>query len=237
MNGANPIDRNIVKSIGSGSLSASEISRKTHVSRTTISYHLKGLLSRKMISKSAIVGRKILYSVNKKAINEARESRLVEVFTSQDMIHAYRYFFEAPKNTPIYSIQGHDAIYKISKILPPDFIKKAHVTQKRRSIIIRGFAPKSVLPILKSLDKDLIQSHIGRTVGLKLVDNGVLMGDCEILCRKTIFLISDTTKKRALILKDKSITKFLYEIMAMFYDNYDNAKIIRLNDFLKSEER
>lgn len=228
------IDKQVLKTIATKQLTVSEIARKTGFGRTTLNYRLKLLLKEKLISRSKIVGRRVFYSVNKKAVNEARESRLIEVFNGSNIVQAYKYFFEVPKNTFVYGVQGFDAIRKIIKTLPVDFLKNAHKKQKNRSVILKGFINKRALSILEDVSLEINQSHSGRTVGVKLVEGNVFMGPCEILCSQTTFLINDTAKKRALVLREKAITIFLYEIFSVFYDNSENVQVFKMNDYWDS---
>jgi len=164
-------------------------------------------------------------------VNEARESRLIEIYSGKNIMQAYKYFYEAPKHTTVYSVQGFEAIHKLLQIFPTDILKNAHQKQKNRNIILKGFANRKALSVLQSVSPEINQSHEGRAVGVKLIDGDAFMGPCEILCSQHTFLIHDTAKKRVLVLREKTITKFLYEILSTFYDNSENMKIFKINDY------
>jgi DNA-binding Lrp family transcriptional regulator len=231
MMGTDSTNNKIINALKGKKLSVTDIAKASNLVRTTVQYRVKGLLEEKVISRSHIVGRRILYVLNKIAVNEARVSRLFEVFTGPNIQHAYRYFFDAPKNTTVYSVQGVEAVNRIINILPKDFLEEAHQKQKRRNIIIKGFSNRRVLPMLKEQNVQKLKSHIGRAVGLKFIDEDLLLGPCEILCIKSAFLIVDTKKKKALVFRDKTVTSFFYEILSIFYNNFEKVEVFRLNDF------
>lgn len=228
------IDKQIIKTIGPRIFTASEIARKTGFNRTTLNYRLKILLAEKMISKSEAIGRKIFYSVNKKAVNEARESRLIEIYSGKNIMQAYKYFYEAPKHTIGYGVQGFDAIRNILKIIPADILKNVHKKQKNRNIILKGFANKKALSLLKDVSLEMNRSHAGRAIGIKLIEGDAFMGPCEAMSIQDTFLITDISKKRALVIREKTITKFLYEILSAFYDNSENMQIFKMNEYWES---
>jgi hypothetical protein len=175
----------------------------------------------------------VFYVLNKKAVNSARESRLVEVFTGPQLVQAYKYLTEAPRQSVIYSIQGAEAIKNAFKILPEDLIKSAHRRYKRKNIILKGFTNKQSLSTMEGLDEEMVQSHIGRTVGLKLVEGDIFLGSCELLCIQSALLLINTAKKRAIVIKDKEVAYLLFEILSMLYNISDDIQVFSLNDYLK----
>jgi hypothetical protein len=226
------LNRDILKALGARKLTAADIARKIGYPRTTIQFRLKGLLRERLISKSAYVGRKIFYSVNAKAVNEARGSRLIQIFTGTNIIHGYSDFVDAPKNSIIYSIQGAIAVKRILKALPTDFIKEAHRKFKRRGVILKGFANKKSLSMFSEIDTEMVKSHSGRSVGVKLIEGGIFEGPCELLCSMSSLLISDLEKRRAILLKDKDVVGLMFEILSLLYSSSEHIRVFSLNEYL-----
>jgi DNA-binding transcriptional ArsR family regulator len=227
------IDKDIVRVLETDELSATSIARRSRYGRTTINYRLRKLQSARMVSRSKVVGKEVFYVLNKKAANSARESRLIEVFDGPQLVQAYKYLTEAPRQSVIYCIQGAGAIRNAFKILPAGLIKTTHHGYKRKNIILKGFANKQALSTMKELDEEMIQSHIGRTVGLKLVDGDILLGSCELFCLQSVILMVNTAKRRVIVIKDKEIASLLYEILSMLYDVSNDIQVFSLNDYLK----
>ena len=233
MFGISLTDKKIISALNGKKLSVTDIAKVSNLVRTTVQYRIKGLLREKIVYKSNIIGRRVLYMLNKAIVNEARNSHLFEVFTGYNILHAYRYFFDAPKNTIIYSVQGVEAINRIIKILPREFLKEAHQKQKRKNIIIKGFSNRQVLSMLNKLNIEKLESHIGRGVGLKFINEDLFLGSCEVLSIKTALLITDTQRKKTILIKDKVITSFLHEIFSVFYNNFDKGEVFRLDHFFR----
>jgi DNA-binding MarR family transcriptional regulator len=226
-------DQSIIRAIGATLISASKIAEKTGFGRTTVSYRLKLMEKEGLVSRKRVHGREVLYTVNKRAVNQARESRLIEVFEGSQILQAYRTMVYAKPKSVVYSVQGLDALRKLFKIFPEDYLAKVHRIQKRRNILLEGFVNKQAVDFLKDVDAKKIQSHIGRAVGVKLIEGDLFLGPCEVLCSKSAFLICNLKKKQAIILKEKQMAGLLFEILALLYHISDQVRVFHLNDYLK----
>lgn len=227
-----PVDKKIIQALGASRLNANSLSMRTGVGKTTIQYRLSKMLEFGLIHRFFVSDRKILYGVNKKAVNEARSSNIIEVFSGVHAIQAYRDFLEAPRQSTIYSIQGTEAIERLVKSLPHGFVEGAHSRQRRKNILLKGFVNENIKSFIKSWPAEMVKSHVGRTVGLKMVDGKILSGPCEILCTDSVIMLHNTEKNRVVVIKDKEISRFIYEIIGFLYDNL-RIPVFPLNEFLK----
>ncbi len=227
-----PTDKKIIQALGARRLNANSLSEKTSIGKTTIQYRLGKMLENGLIQRFVISERKILYGVNKKAVNEARSSNIIEVFSGAHAIQAYRDFLESPKQSTIYSIQGMEAIERLVKSLPQGFVAGAHNRQKRKNILLKGFVHENIRQTIKAWPSEIVKSHIGRTVGLKMVEGKILRGPCEMLCTESVIMFHNTDKKRVVVVKDKEISRFIYEIIGFMYDNLQ-IPVFPLNEYLK----
>jgi len=67
----------------------------------------------------------------------------------------------------------------------------------------------------EELDEEMIQSHIGRTVGLKLVDGDILL--VHVNCFVSVcHSYGQHRQRRVIVIKDKEIASLLYEILSCF---------------------
>lgn len=225
------IDKKIISSLGASRLDAKSISKIAGIGKTTIQYRLIKMVKIRLVRKIIISNRKILYEVNKKAVNEARDSKILEVFSGVHAIQAYRDFLEIPRQHSIYSIQGTGALDTLIKYLPKKFIQNVHNRQKRKNILIKGFVNQNIQGLINEWPVEVINSHIGRTVGLKMVGGKILKGNVEILCTDSIVMFHNTKKKRVVVIKDNEISKFIFEIVEFLY-NTSNIPVLNLNDYM-----
>lgn len=230
---SNKIDTKIIDFLGNKKMNATKISKKLVLGRTTIQYRLQKLVREKVLHREKGFKHEVLYSINRNILNISGNSRQLGAFSDKNIIRAYKYITELPKDNVIYSIQGKEAVRNIFKILPNDFIKSAHSTYRRKRFIIKGIINKNTINDINGMDKEMAKSHIGRTVGLRLIDGNILNGPCELISCKSVFLISNTEDRKTFIIKDKNIVTFLYEIFAMLYETSDNIRIFNLNDYFK----
>lgn len=226
-----PIDKKIVKALGASRLNAYSLSQKIGLGKTTVQYRLNKMAKFGLIERFVISDRKITYGTTKKATNEIHDSRLVEVFTGANVTKAYESFIESRRQSSIYSVQGTSAIQLLLKDLPNKFVKEAHARYKHKSILIKGFINENAKAIIQNMRSDIVKSHTGRTVGLKLLNGNILRGDDEILCSKSAVMFHNARKRRAIVIKDRGISEFIYEILDFSYNEY-NVPIFPLNDFL-----
>lgn len=226
-----PLDKKIIKALGASRLDAYSLSVKIGLGKTTTQYRLNKMVKLGLIERFFISDRKILYGTTKKAANEVHDSRLIEVFTGLNVTRAYESFIESRRKSSIYSVQGTGAIRLLLAGLPTKFIKEAHMRHKHKSVLIKGFVNENAKSVIQTMRPDLIKSHTGRTVGLKLVSGNVLRGDGEILCSKSAVMFHNTRKRRAIVIKDQEISEFIYEILDFSY-NESSMPTFPLNDFL-----
>lgn len=196
-------DKQIIKALGREQLSATRISQRAKLGRTSVQYRLGKLLNSRLVSRLTLNKRKILYRVNKKAVNELKNTRIIEIFTGKQMVQGYEYFLQLPRYSFILGVQGLGAVQKIFKVLPTDFIKRAHAIQKRRNIIIKGFTNKKALSVFDGAETAMIKSHHGRTVGAKVVDGNIFLSSSEILSSENLLLVSNLAQKRVVVIKDE----------------------------------
>lgn len=227
------IDAKVIKSIGVGHLSAVQIANKIGCGKTTVQYSLQKLFAARLVNRSNGRGREILYSLNKKTVNEARESRLIEVYSGKNLLQAYNSFLKLPKHSTIYSIQGLGAVNSIFKVLPADFIKKVHASYRRKGIILKGFSNERILGPINSIPKGMLESHIGRATGLKLIAGGDFLGPCEVFSTKYFLFLCNVSKKRALVIKDKDIAGLIHEVLRVSYESFEGTKTFDLNEYFR----
>jgi hypothetical protein len=95
---------------------------------------------------------------------------------------------------------------------------------------------KKVLDIFSKMDKDLIKSHIGRSLGIKLaLQDKLLLGSGEIMAVPDFILLANPKSKRTIVIKDKNIAGIIYETLEMLFDAFESEGkgSFDLNKYLK----
>jgi DNA-binding transcriptional ArsR family regulator len=215
--------------INKGPLYPSEIAKKSGVARTTVAYRLSRLSKLGLVKKS-IVGRKSLW---KRVFKISKTPDYFKIYEGQEIALAYTELFSLPKDSVLLSIQGSEAITGQFNCLPKALILEAHRVFKRKRFILKGISNAGALGAIENIEKDLIESHIGRTVGLKLFTNNLFRTSGEILCTNNFLLLADPVKKSALIVRGSGITQIVYDALSVLIDSLDNVKNFNINEYFE----
>ena len=225
------LDNKILGLIGKQGLHPSEISRKIGALRTTIQYRLKRF-ERSGFAVKRSEGRKTVWSaVFRREHNKSR----FRVYKGKDIIHAYGQLLSLPVGTTILSVQGSQAARGEFISLPPLFIKEAHRVFKRKNIILKGMTNEKALSVFKGLDESLIQSHIGRTLGVRLFRDNHFLGTGEIMSTEKFLLLSNPIVGQAVVVKDGGIASVVYDVLDLVFEILDGRNTFDLNDYLRTK--
>jgi len=229
MIGTDNLDAKLLRLLGEKPLHPSEISRKLGVVRTTIQYRL-GRLSKASLARKTIRGRKSIWQpVYKNIYNKNR----YRVFIGKDIIHAYKQLFKLPHQTVILAIQGSEAAKSSLDNLPALFIKEAHKIFKKREIIMKGISNEKTLGHFNKLDKDMINSHIGRPQGLKMFSDNKFLTSGEVMSTEKFLLLSNPQSRFVLVIKDWGLTKIVNDTLELLFELLDGKNTFDLNSYLK----
>lgn len=230
MLGLDATDKKILKIIEKEPSYPSEIARETLIWRTTIQYRLKRLEKLGLAKKTKIGIRSVWERIYPKDWNK----NIFRIYEGDEIIDAYNQFLDLPKNTVILCAQGVKAGEKEVCGFPFSFIQKAHRVFKKKGIVIKGVFNKKLLDVFCGLKNQLIKSHIGRSIGLKMaIEDKLLLGSGEIMAVPHFVLLANQEAKRAIIIKDKNIAKIIYEILTIIFDAFEEKGSFDLNRYLK----
>lgn len=225
------LDNKILTLISKQKIHASEMARQLGVSRTTIQYRLKKIeelgLAQKRIS-----GRKTLWSV---VVRTEHNKSHFRIYRGADFVQSYKQLLSLPAQTTIFAIQGSSAAKGELNTLPVEFIKESHKIFKKKKIVLKGVTNEKTLHAFTSTDKSLIQSHVGRTLGIKLFHDSHFLGSGEILSTKKLLLLSNPVAKQAIVIKDKGITEIVYDTLDLIFEVFDGKNTFDLNSYLRNK--
>lgn len=230
MIGTDHLDDKILRLLGKQPLHSSEISRKLSILRTTIQYRLSRL-NRAGLVRKTVKGRKTIWQPIYRNTHNKNQYR---VYKDKDIVQAYRQLTTLPRNTVILAIQGTAAAMNVFDNLPSLFIKEAHRIFKRKEIIMRGITNEKSLESFTKLDKDMVNSHIGRPQGLKMFSDNNFLSSGEIMSTENFLLLSNPLSRFALVIKDRGITKAVNDTLKVIFDLLDNRNNFDLNYYLKT---
>lgn len=225
------LDNKILKLIGEEPVHPSEISRKLGVLRTTIHYRLNRLYHAGL-AKKTISGRKSIWWPIYKNTHNKNHYR---VYKGRDIIQAYKQLLILPRQTVILAIQGSSAAKSEFDNLPPLFIKEAHKAFKRKEIIMKGLSNEKSLEHFDKLSKDMINSHIGRSQGLKIFSDNKFLASGEVMSTENFLLLSNPKSQFVLVIKDKGVTKIVNDTLKVLFELLDGDKTFDLNHYLKAK--
>lgn len=224
-------DNRILKLLGEKPSYPSEISKKLGILRTTINYRLSRLSEAGLVKKT-IMGRKSIWKPIYK--NEHNKNRY-RVYKDTDITQAYKQILTLPRHTQIFCIQGSEAAKNQFIKLPALFIKEAHRVFKRKGIVMRGISNQKCLGFFDCLNKDMIQSHIGRTQGIKMFSDDKFLSSGEIFSTEKFLLLSNLKSRFVIVFKDEEITTIVNNALKIMFDLLDNHKSFDLNNYLSSK--
>lgn len=224
------LDSDILTLIERRDMHPSEISRRTGVIRTKIQYRLKRIEKLGLASKR-FAGRKTLWFATRVRHHNKNRMRLYE---RSDFTQAYEQLLSSPKGTTILFVQGSRAAQAEVAGLPQSLIRDAHRISKRRKFVLRGITNEKALHAFSSLEKTLIESHIGRTLGVKMFRDTHFLSAGEIMSTKKLLLIANPETKRAIVVKDIEITAIVYDILDVMLEILDEKNSFDLNKYLRT---
>ncbi len=230
MIGLDDLDNKILKLLGKSPSYPSGISKNLGVLRTTIQYRLKRLQNAGLINKN-LDGKKSMRSV---IFKNERNKNNFKIYKGPQIIQAYEELLKLPRQTMILSIQGSDAAKNEFYSLPELFIKQAIKTFKNKKIAMKGISNERAIRLFDKLDKAMIESHIGRTQGLKMFSGDKFLAPGEIMSTDKLLLLSNPKSKYAIVIKDKGLTKIVNNTLEILFELLEGAKSFDLNDYLKN---
>ena len=225
------IDARITKALEKQSMYPSAIARKTKLPRTTISYRLNKLLKYKLV-KNTVVGRKCLWELVYPA---EKQSEVIAVYDNKNILQAYSLLFSLPKESVIWSIQGSAATVGELANIPESFIKEAHRIFKRKRIVFKGILNPTALQVFDKISKSLAESHIGRGVGLKLLDENLFKESAEIFATTEFVLITNPSKQIAIAIKDPAMISIFIGMCKSLFNLLENVASFDMNQFLRGK--
>lgn len=223
------IDKQILDFLDQKPSHPSELARKSALSRTTIQYRLARLADLGYVQKS-IVGKK---SIWKSLYHKEKGKGYFKIYRDREIISAYAELLNLPRHSTILAIQGRQAAKMQFKHLPGSFLEQAHQVFKKKGIIIKGAMNREALRSFETLDETIMKSHVGRTLGVKVLDNNLFLGSGEIMSSKNILLLSNPATERATVIKDRGITEIVYETLSLIFESLGHIRSFDLNDYLK----
>jgi len=225
------LDNKILTTISKQELHPSEMGRRLGTSRTTIQYRLKKM-EELGFAKKRTAGKKTLWS---SVFRQEHNKKHFKTYKGNDSLQAYRQLLSLPAETIVFSIQGNRAAKGEFSALPEQFIKEAHRVFKRKGLIIKGIANEEALRAFTGFEKSLLQSHVGRTLGIKLFHDNHFLGSGEIFSTKKLLILSNPVAKNAVVIKDKGITEIVYDLLELMFIMLDGRSTFDLNQYLRNK--
>lgn len=224
------VDRKIIDLLNLAPAHPSILARKVGLPRTTISYRLNRFQKHGIASMQKN-GRKCLWQSTVPAV---LDSGPVCIYRGNEIETAYSKLLTLPKRSEIISIQGGEAARGEILSLSVSFIRKAHRIFKTKGFVLKGISHESAIKHLAGVNKELIKSHVGRSVGLKLFTNELFKGGGEIFVSDSFVLISNPSQKMAITCTDKGVAGVMKDTCVLIYDLLGNMQSFDINDFFKN---
>lgn len=224
----NQNDKKILKTIETKPKHTSLISRITNISRTSVQYRLKKMEKEHLV-KYYKNGKKTMWAP---VFKLDHNKNYFKVYKGIFMYQAYAQLFKLPKNSILFTVQGAEGAKELYSILPDAFIKQAHKNFKKRGFIIKGLINENLLNIFNQMKKTTVRSHQGRTMGLKTFSGKIFSGHGEIISNSHLLLLSNPKKEQILVIKDREITRIIYEILELNFNLFEGQKSFDLNNYL-----
>lgn len=229
MIGLDKKDNEILDLIWKKPLHTSELARQLGIKRTTLTYRLQRFVKSGFVE-STTSGRKSLYSPK---FNKTGAKNHFQIFKGREIASAYREFFDLPKNSIILSVQGSGAANAEMRNLPRSFITEAHRVFKKKGIILKGFSNEKAFKAFEKIEKPLIKSHIGRSLGIKVFNNNLFTCKGEIMVASKLLLLGNPEAKKVILIKDKEIVQVVYDVLTLLFELLEDTSTFDLNSYLK----
>lgn len=221
------IDTRILTLLSRGEAHTSALSRALTLPRTTISFRLKRLELFEKVT-SEVLGRKTFWRLPRKRLHN---KSLYRIFEGNDFLECYKIIETLPRESVIYVVQGQAAAEAVFRHVPRELIEELHRTIKRKNIIMKGIANKSILTKIASLDEAMRRSHKGRPQSIKLVDTSFLSSG-ELFVTKEYIAILNPRRKTGVLIKDSDVISLFYDFAKMFFDLGERLDTADLNAFI-----
>jgi len=228
----NKLDQKIISLLGKNPAHPSEIARNLVAPRTTIQYRLRKM-ERSGIVKNSKLGKKTIWELTFKNLHDKNHFR---IYKGIESYQAYKQILDLPKNSIILVIQGSKAAEKEFSCLPEIFIKEVHRTLKKKTIILKGLSNKKSLDLFDAINGEIVDSHIGRPLGVKFLFGDIFCGSGEIMSTRKKLLLSNPEAKRTIVIKDRAIAKIIHETLQLLFEMMDGYKVFDLNQFLRTKK-
>lgn len=228
MLGIDSLDRAVLSLLDRGSEHTSEIARRLKTGRTSVLYRLNRLQRGGFVRKT-VRGRKTEWS---RIYTSEHNKNRIRIYAGRDIVQAYTQFLSLPRHSTILCIQGAEAARGEFRNVPASFMHIINRVYKRKKFILKGISHEQALRAFEKAPPSVIQSHIGRTLGLRLFSGDLFLGGGEIISSEKYLLISNPSSQIAVIIKDKGIVQVMYETLWVLLEYMDGGKNFDLNQYL-----
>jgi predicted transcriptional regulator len=214
----------------------STISKQCRMPHTTVSYVLRKLENRKLITRVKVNNHyRWRYRKNldllENASPESFQSALFDVAVGTN--HAIKEFMRILELAPterLYSIQGAGLSKDILKKIDMKFLHSFHSEIKRKQIIIDGIMAESVLNLMKNMSTEQLQSHLDRLTVVYILPDELIPFSLDIFVFRNSILLIDYKTERIVRIEESSLAgalKTLYKIAQLQGKKIDLNKYIR----------
>jgi hypothetical protein len=238
MIGSDELDTKILRSLVRSSATVPELARTLGISKTTTEYRLKRLLALKSVERKCIPGRP---PVIKWTIGSSRLQfkNYVSIYRNQDMVRAAAALMRVRKKTTIYLIEGKKAIeitnHKSSN--KPMSIKLQNMFRRRQiinKIIVHPDTPQTMLRVK---NETYIKARKKRVIDMRFLPHRSLLGPGYYIFAPNMIVIFSEAKKYAVVIRDEPVTRMLYDMIALLFDNLDSIQQAKHFDFARFIEQ
>ncbi len=227
-------------------LTATAISEKISIPRTTINFYLKRLAKKGWVKK--IVSKDSQYPLwFIKDTNEIKDimagfftflgitPSVLHTTTIKEgyecVMHAYNKILEAKKTERVYIIQGNRTPSATMENLPAKFIEKFLAVQKQKKIILEGVTSKKALSLFYNMNQKELLSHHHRLAVVYVLPDEYLNFDAEIFVFRNNVIIVQAIVGKSMIIQDENVALALKKIIELI-EQY--AEKVDINAFISN---
>lgn len=246
-----------------GHVTVSALSRAVGLPRTTLYLLLESLEKREFIHKIRVhnhneweaIDPKALYrrtrdntddlkdslpeleKIYGSSVGQSKPSEIIYYRSREGIKKAYEAIFKLNASERAYIIEGSRSTEAKVKVLRKGYILEWQNAFKKRGIILEAIIGERSLKVLDTVDKEVLQSHIGRMVIASILPDVLMNFDADIISFKDTVVIIIVSKDIAVFIHNHEIAE---AFKSLFLIAEQVGKKIDLNTYVKNllkEER
>lgn len=144
-----------------------------------------------------------------------QESEILFYKGREGVRKAYDSILALPKGERVYSIEGFPSVEAKSRRLRRSYMLEWQVAFKKSGLVWETAISEETLGVVKKLDKELLEYHLGRPVIVHIIPAGLMKFSGEIISYKNTLIITSVERDLTIIINNDAVAEMFRNLFTI----------------------